>query len=197
MIGQERFDDPLRQYRVLYAATPRAGCFAETLAAFRPSLASMAAERAVLNAAEPPRSAHVPAAWWRNRLVGKFTLGSGRWLDLRALATFQVLRDAFAELALSLGLADVDLSVATGLIAIAGEERRFTQAVSRWAYERDYQGIVYSSRLHLRFTCWAVFESATIQRVGAPETITPNDRDLLRIARSFSLRIEPDRPAAD
>ena len=91
----------------------------------------------------------------------------------------------------------MDLSAATGLIAIAGEERRFTQAVSRWAYERDYQGIVYSSRLHLRFTCWAVFESATIQRVGAPETITPNDRDFLRIARSLSLRIEPDRPAAD
>ena len=197
VIGQERFDDPLRQYRVLYAATPRAGCFAETLAAFRPSLASLAAERAVLNATEPPRSAYVPATWWRNRLVGTFTLGAGRWLDLRALATFQVLRDAFAELAHSLGLADVDLSAATGLIAIAGEERRFTQAVSRWAYERDYQGIVYSNRLHLRFTCWAVFESATIQRVGTPEAITPNDRDFLRIARSFSLRIEPDRPAAD
>jgi len=37
VIGQERFDDPLRQYRVLYAAAQRAGCFAETLAAFRPS----------------------------------------------------------------------------------------------------------------------------------------------------------------
>jgi hypothetical protein len=124
VIGQERFDDPLRQYRVLYAATPRAGCFAETLAAFRPSLASLAAERAVLNATEPPRSAYVPATWWRNRLVGTFTLGGGRWLDLRALATFHVLRDAFAELAHSLGLADVDLSAATGRIAIAGDDSR-------------------------------------------------------------------------
>jgi hypothetical protein len=81
---------------VLYAATPRAGCFAETLAAFGPSLASLATERAVLNAAEPPRIAYVPATWWRNRLVGIFTLGAGHWLDLRALTTFQVLRDAFA-----------------------------------------------------------------------------------------------------
>jgi RES domain len=197
VIGQERFDDPLRQYRVLYAATPRAVCFAETLAAFRPSLASLAAERAVLNATEPPRSAHVPAAWGRNRVVGTFTLGSVGWLDLRALDTIQVLRDAFAELAHSLRLADVDLSAATGRSPIAGEERRFTQAVSRWAYERGYQGIVFSSRLDHRFTCWAVFESATIQRVGAPETITQADRDFVRIARSFSLRIESDGPAGD
>jgi RES domain len=73
-IGHDRFDDPLRQYRVLYAAAQRAGCFAETLAAFRPSLASFAAERGVLNVAESPRTAQVPAAWWSNRLVGTFTL---------------------------------------------------------------------------------------------------------------------------
>jgi len=197
VIGHERFDDPLRQYRVLYAAAPRAGCFAETLAAFRPSLASLAAERAVLNSTDPLRSPPVPAAWWRNRLVGTFTLGAGRWLDLRALTTFQVLRDAFAELASALGLADVDLSAATGRIAIAGEERRFTQAVSRWAYERDYQGLVYTSRLHHRFTCWAVFESASIRRVGAPDPIAPDDRDFVRVARSFGLSIEPDGPAVE
>jgi len=111
VIGQERFDDPLRQYRVLYAAAQRAGCFAETLAAFRPSLASLAAERAVLNTGEPLRTAHVPAAWWRNRLMATFRLVPGRWLDLRTLTTFQVLREEFSGLASSLGLADVDLSV--------------------------------------------------------------------------------------
>jgi len=190
VVGHERFDDPLRQYRVLYAATPRAGCFAETLAAFRPSLASLAAEHAVLNATEPPRSAYIPAAWWRNRLVGTFTLGAGSWLDLRALTTFQVLREAFAELATSLGLTDVDLSAATGRIAIAGQERRFTQAVSRWAYDREYQGIVYTSRLDHRFTCWAISESTTLQRVGAPGPIPPDDRDFARIARLFGLSIE-------
>src|SRR5437016_3193479 len=118
VIGQERFDDPLRQYRVLYAAAQRAGCFAETLAAFRPSLASLAAERAVLNTIEPLRTATIPAEWWRNRLVATFRLAPGRWLDLRTLTTFQVLREEFAELASSLGLADVDLSAATGRVAI-------------------------------------------------------------------------------
>ena len=191
VIGHERFDDPLRQYRVLYAAAQRAACFAETLAPFRPSLASLAAERAVLNTSEPVRQAQVPAAWWRNRVVGAFTLVPGRWLDLRALPTFQVLRESFAELADTLGLTDVDLGAATGEIPLAGQERRLTQAVSRWAYERNYQGIVYTSRLHYRFTGWALFESASFQRVGLPEPITPSDHDFVRIARSFGLTIEP------
>lgn len=191
VIGRERFDDPLRQYRVLYAASQRAACFAETLAAFRPSLASLAAERAVLNTEELPRAPQVPAAWWRNRIIGRFSLSPGRWLDLRALDTFQVLREAFAEIATGLGLADIDLSAVTGVMPIAGEER-FTQAISRWAYELGYHGIAYTSRLHHRFTGWAVFDSASILRIGDPVPITPVDRDFVRIARSFGLSIEQD-----
>jgi len=194
LIGGERFNDPLKQYRVLYAAAPRAGCFAETLAAFRPSLASLAAERAVAHATEPARSVVVPAAWWRNRLVGAFTLDSARWLDLRTLTTFQVLREGFAELAASLGIADVDLSAATGRVAIAGEERHFTQAISRWAFERDYPGIVYTSRLHYRFTCWALFESASIHAVGPPLPIMLSDPDFVPISRLFGLEIELGSP---
>ena len=41
-IGANRFDDPARHFRVLYAARQRTACFAETLAAFRPSLELLA-----------------------------------------------------------------------------------------------------------------------------------------------------------
>lgn len=191
-IGHERFDDPMRQYRVLYAASQRAACFAETLAAFRPSLASLAAERTVINTQELPRPPEVPAAWWRNRLIGTFSLSPGRWLDLRVLDTFQVLREAFAEIASGLGLADVDLSAVTGVMPVAGDERRFTQAISRWAYEHDYHGMAYTSRLHHRFTGWAVFDSVSILPIGDPVPITPVDRDFVRVARSFGLSIEQD-----
>jgi hypothetical protein len=128
-------------------------------------------------------------------MIGTFSLRPGRWLDLRALDTFQVLRGAFAEIASGLGLADVDLSVATGVMPMAGDERRFTQAISRWAYERSYHGIVYTSRLHHRFTGWAVFDSASILPIGDPVPIAPVDRDFVRIARSFGLSIEQDAPA--
>jgi hypothetical protein len=126
-----------------------------------------------------------------------FRLASGRWLDLRTLTTFQVLRGEFSELANSLGLADVDLSAATGRLAILGEERRLTQEISRWAFEHDYHGIVYTSRLHHRFACWAIFESASIQTLGAPAPITPADRDFMRIARAFRLTVESQRPESD
>jgi hypothetical protein len=177
---------------VLYAASQRAACFAETLAAFRLSLASLAAERAVLNTEELQRVPQVPAAWWHNRMIGTFSLSPGRWLDLRTLDTFQLLREVFAEIASGLGLADVDLSAVTGVLPIAGDERRFTQAISRWAYDHDYHGIAYTSRLHHRFTGWAVFDSASILPIGEPVALTPADRDFVRMARSFGLSIEQD-----
>jgi hypothetical protein len=37
-----RFDDPLGNYRVLYAASQRVSCFVETLARFRPDLSLVA-----------------------------------------------------------------------------------------------------------------------------------------------------------
>ena len=36
--GPNRFDDPLNQFRALYAAEQRIACFVETLAGFRPSI---------------------------------------------------------------------------------------------------------------------------------------------------------------
>ena len=190
VIGHERFDDPLRQYRVLYAALDRPACFAETLAAFRPSLASLAAERAVTGTTELLRSAQVPLSWWRHRLVGSFRLGPGRWLDLRALPTFQALRGPFADLAAALGLADVDLGAVAGTIPIAGQERRLTQAISRWAFEQGFGGIAYTSRLHHRYVCWAVFEGTPIHPNGPPVPITPDDPAFVTAARRFGLVIE-------
>jgi len=133
----------------------------------------------------------VPASWWRHRLVGSFRVAPGRWLDLRALGTFQILRTAFAELAASLGLADVDLSVVAGQLPIAGPERRLTQAISRWAFEQGFGGVVYTSRLHQRYQCWAVFEGTRLQPVGPPEPITPDDPDFVLTARRLGLLIEP------
>jgi hypothetical protein len=176
---------------VLYAAAQRAACFAETLAGFRPDLASLAAERAVVGTSEPLRRPMVPAAWWRHRVVGAFRLGPGRWLDLRVLGTFQVLRVAFAELAASLGLADVDLGAVAGQVPIAGQEHRLTQAISRWAFDQGFGGIVYTSRLHQRYVCWAVFEGTLLQLAGPSVPIAPDDPDFVRVARRFGLAIEP------
>jgi hypothetical protein len=174
------------------------------LAFFRPSLDLVRAEaelddvalplpvevppgRLVLDAGAPsdqegvrPLPVEVPPDWLARRAIGTFRLLPGRWLDLRRLETFQALRVAIpAPPAIS--IRDVDLG------AVCGPERAFTQAIARWAYERGFQGIAYTSRHDARFHCWALFDTATIQPVGGPVPLTPADPDLRTIARLFGL----------
>ncbi len=156
-IGANRFDDPARHFRVLYAARQRTACFAETLAAFRPSLELLA-------------ETGDPADITRH----------GRWLDVRRLPTLEALRSAFGPRLHEFGLADVDLG------GVCGPERAFTQAVAAWAYESGYHGIVYASRFGASFECWAIFDSASIESVGSVVPISLDDTDLQAVARVFA-----------
>jgi RES domain len=136
---------------VLYAARQRTACFAETLAAFRPSLELLA------ETSDPGDIAGVVSAGFlRARGTATFRLNRGRWLDVRRVATLEALRSAFGPQLHDFGLVDVDLG------GMCGPERAFTQAVAAWAYEHGYQGIVYASRFGISFECWAIFDSASI-----------------------------------
>ena len=132
-VGGERYDDPLREYRVLYAAQQRRGAFLEVLAQFRTDLELLSEEarRGVPGSsheAAPP--ARVPRGWLDRRRIALLRLAPGQlWLDLRRLRARQVLRSEFAAELVSLGLEDLDASTVTG------PYRELTQAISRWAYE--------------------------------------------------------------
>jgi hypothetical protein len=183
-LGSGRFDDPRREFRVLYAATRRGGAFVETLARFRPLLEAMARQRQVIGAEEPEpgRQGIVPAGWYHRRAVIRLCLGPGqRWLDLRAPQTREALRRELAATLLALGFTDLDLS------AVVGPRRQLTQAIARWAYERGYAGLAYSSRLDAALGLWAIFEGAAFAAVGLPEPIVATDPDLLATARLFGL----------
>ena len=184
-IGDGRFDDPARQFRTIYASQQRRSCFLEVLASFRPDPKLLARLQAVTDTDEPIYSPVVPSAWRRTRRVGRFRLAAaGPWLDLRAPETHQVLRQDLARLLVELGIPDFDVSAALG------PSRALTQAISRWAYERSYQGIVYASRLDSGLNCWAIFEGAVIDPSGPPEGITPDDPDLLAVAALFQLSVK-------
>jgi hypothetical protein len=76
-IGANRFDDPARHFRVLYAARQWTACFAETLAAFRPSLELLA------ETGDPADiTGDVSAGFLRARGTAAFHLRRGRWLDV-------------------------------------------------------------------------------------------------------------------
>ena len=176
--GGGRFDDPLRRFRVLYAARQRAACFAETFAAFRPSLELLA------ETGDPADIAgEVSAGFLRARGTARFYLQPGRWLDLRRIETLEVLRAAFGARLHDFGLADVDLG------GVCGPRREFTQTVAAWAYEHRYHGIVYASRFGTSFECWAVFDTASIIPLPPIVPLSLDDPDLQAVAQVFALRL--------
>jgi hypothetical protein len=184
--GGERFDDPLGEFRVLYAAEQRLACFVETLASLRPPLQFLADMRPFWRGRMPPSVGVVPPDWHRRRLIGRFTLelaGSPPLLDLRVAATYQGLRTALAPTLVQLGLPDLDVSSARG------PSRALTQAIARWAYDHGYHGIAYRSRFDDSFDCWALFERASITPAGPSEAIRRTDPDLRAAAVLFGLRL--------
>lgn len=139
-IGGSRFDDPLSQFRVLYLAERRSGCFVESLASFRPDVHLLAQLRMVAGAPGPLPGAVVPADWYSRRLVGCLRVEPGqRWLDLRSPVTLQALRTELADVLVRLGLPDLDVSAARG------PSRELTREIARWAFEQGMQGLAYRS----------------------------------------------------
>jgi hypothetical protein len=180
--GHGRFDDPQREFRVLYAASQRRGAFVETLAQFRPLLAAVARLEAVVGADQPlPRGA-VPSDWYQRHAVVRLRVTPGqRWLDLRAPATREVLRAELAATLLTLGFSDLDLG------HVLGPAQAVTQAISCWAHQHGYAGLAYTSRLDAKLTLWALFEGAAFASIGEPDPITPDDPDLAATARLYGL----------
>ena len=181
--GNERFDDPLGIFRVLYVGT-RLACFVEWVAPFRLPLALLAQARAVANTAEPLPQPRVVPGRRRQRCIGRLRLAPRqRWLDLRRPETAEALRAEFAPLLEHLGLPDLDVS------GMRGPGRVLTQAIARWANEDGYQGLAYRSRFRDDLDCWALFEGAAFERVGPPEPIAPDDPDLRAAAALFGLAV--------
>jgi hypothetical protein len=175
VIGAERFDDPAGIYRVLYGAEQRRACFVETLAQYRQPLSHHARRL---------WTGEIPDYWHDIRCVGRLRLDPGQhWLDLRQFETREVLRIELAPVLIRLRMRDLDVS------GIRGPSRRLTQAISRWAHDRGYHGIAYTSRFDDAFRCWAICDRARFRPEGTIEAIARNDADLRATASIFQLRL--------
>jgi len=208
-----RFDDPRshlpeeERFRVLYCATERRAAFAETLTRVRPSL-NVLAEMATIDdddsfasvvshTSDPDNSYRglIRAVWRHQRVVGHTIVNPDlMFADLTTLQTSAHLREALATQALAHGATDIDQSL------FMEPRRGFTQEVAHYIYELQnedgtprFAGIRYISRLDIRFECWAVFADRMEHVRGMPslpETIFPDDPDLLEVASIFRLTIE-------
>lgn len=180
-----RFDVP--GGGVLYCATAAVGCYAETLARFRPS----AAVRVAVQDEDPGFMVcgGVPADWRARRL--KVILGAVSplgFLDVEHPDTHEYLTTVLARQIAALSVPVIDVSV------IRGPNRLVTRAVAAWAYSAtdnegnpQYGGIRYLSRLG-RHECWAIFDGTTVRQI-ARHTITRTDKDLLSVAEPWALNV--------
>ncbi len=204
-VGGNRFDDPdcpedeggesEACYRVIYAATRRAGAYGETIARYRPDLGLLAGLHEIEDD-EPldPRlqPGVVPADYRLQRRLGKAILDPGlRFVDVHDGATVQALRPILAQVARDLGLPDVDLST------VMGPDRQLTKHAARHIYEqRDaegrplYAGIRYVSRLNPDWELWAIFADRLVHTADVPETIYPDDQGLIEAAQLLGVNIE-------
>jgi hypothetical protein len=155
-VGDQRFDLPPESgFRVLYAATSRQTCLAETLCSFRPDV-DLLAELDRLGPSDDelpfPALRSIPHDWYASRLFGQLQIEPGqRWLDLSSMETLATLRVTLARSLRDFGLHDLDMSV------VQGSDYRPTQAIARWAHQQGFDGIAYQSRFGSSLDCWAIF----------------------------------------
>jgi hypothetical protein len=173
---------------VLYAASTRAACYAETLARFRPTPRI----RALLGD-EPGFmvTGGVPQDWRLQRTVGDLELRDPLpFLDVEDPATHEYLSDVLAQDLVSLSYAEpLDFS------DVSNQDRRLSRTIALHAYtatESDgsptYSGIRYASRISPDWECWAVFEGTWVEVVDQ-HPIELDDPALQEIADLWGLRL--------
>jgi hypothetical protein len=169
-----RFDDPNGVYRVIYAASQRLGCFLETMARFRVSLA-MIEDLALMEGGEDDFAPFgtVDRTWVKARSIGNADV-SGEFADVYAVRWVAHLRWVLAAAAKKLGISDIDLSTLE-----RAEPRILTQKAGREAYAQGFDGVYYHSRYGRQIDSWAIFELDGFPLSNTQSTaITEADPDL-------------------
>ena len=173
---------------VLYAATTRRTCYAETLARFRVP----AAVRAVVDAMDEDGRmicGGVPADWRARRVLATISVDNALpFVDIADPVTLEYLTSELADLIAAHQVDVLDHGVALG------RNRFITRGIATWAYtatgDQDrfrYSGIRYLSRFDNQ-ECWAIFDG-TDTRTVKQDLIATHDPDLISIADLFGLRI--------
>jgi hypothetical protein len=184
-----RYDDPMSQYRVLYAATERRTTFRECLARFRPDMAVVAAQIEEDDEDAPPTHppGRVKRSWLARRLMGSATM-TGTYCDIGHSDSVLYLREALAHRILHFGLDDLD-----GSDLRRRAPRQLTQEISRHIFEladdagaAAFQGIRYASRLGDDLTNWAIFEPNDPNVIANAE-IDEDDPDLQAVLVDYKL----------
>lgn len=179
---KERFDDPDRQKRTLYACSQRLGTFVEKLAQFRRSTLHSLAE--IQHAPDDHlRTGIVPVDWLLKQSIGK-AIVHGQFADICSAEWITRLRPVLEPHLAHCGLSEFDASVLQ-----QAKYRHLTQMASKAVRTAGYAGIYYRSRFGHDFENWAIFEPWAIdQREAGP--IQRDDPDLVKALQLLGLELQ-------
>jgi hypothetical protein len=193
-IFDNRWDDPLGEYRVLYASSQRLGAFVETLARFRPDPHVIAGLAAIEGNEDGLPPGCVPENWLQERMIGEARL-TGAFANVGHTRSLTYLRQTMAARLLHYGIPDLDAAAVRLRIP-----RKFTQEISRVIYEctnvdggPEFNGVFYLSRLGDDLSNWAIFEPAnpadSVMADSRSSPILREDPDFLGALRLLSLTL--------
>jgi RES domain len=189
-IGSGRWDDPARDYRVLYASTSRLGTFVEVMGDFATDT-QYETEWLLIDgddeAATPPGQA--PTDWLRQRVMGRARM-EGLFAEVGTLSSLRYLNSRLRSVAVQCGVQTIDAAAIR-----ARAPRALTQAISRLVrnsrtrqnvFSRSFRGIYYSSRHGDDFENWAIFEPCRIRR-ALNERVDETDPDFAAAVKQLGL----------
>jgi hypothetical protein len=171
---------------VLCLGTTAGGCYAETVARFRPSAKVRAA------VGDEPGfviCGGIPADWRARRLEVQVDLPDALpFVDVESPQTHAYLTAVMAPVLAGLAVDALDVGL------VRGRNRLITRAIAAWAYAAAdpdgaplYSGLRYLSRLGEE-ECWAVFDGTDVQE-RARSPIERTNPDLDAVAQTFGLTV--------
>ncbi|MBU6280187.1 MAG: RES domain-containing protein [Actinomycetales bacterium] len=173
---------------ILYCATNLEGCYAETLARYRPSPGVIAALG--LHADGYMNVGSVPADWRLRRVKTRVLCQEPLpFVDVENPRTLATLGEVLAK-----DLAALDIEQPLDVSLMRGRNRHVPRLVSRWAYVQQnedgtprYSGIRYESKLG-GWECWAIFDGTPLTQ-AEQAAVSLEDPELVTIASMYKLTI--------
>jgi RES domain len=159
-----RWDDPKRVYRVLYASTSPIGCYLEVLAWYRRDLRSIADMDDIVENDDDalPKTQHpgtIRLSWLNERMIGTIVPSRGVYADVGDSESIACLNSELAAEIVGHGLDELD-----GAAIRQKAPRTLTREISRFVFEAStsagepFAGLYYESRHGNDLHNFALFE---------------------------------------
>jgi RES domain len=181
-----RFDDPLKEFGVLYCARSQSTALRETLQHFAHTTAVLTELQAIYGNDELPLP-KVPTKWRERRVLSPARIRLSPGTSLIAYENPQLVRQLQNGAA---GFLRDHNVLQLDIPALGSKDRIVSQFLSRLIYDQGYAGILFRSRFPPGGTCVALFEGrAWLQPNGESRELSRALPALRKACRELALEL--------